>query len=102
MKEIPSLWDETLFIDGYPGKYVILARRSGERWYVAAINAEKEIKKVNVRLPMFTAKKVNIYSDNTERSPELKQMNIKKEGEITLQIQPEGGVIITNCEDCRN
>lgn len=102
MKEIPSLWDETLFIDGYPGKYVILARRSGERWYVAAINAEKEIKKVNVRLPMFTGKKVNIYSDNTERSPELKQMNIKKEGEITLQIQPEGGVIITNCEDCRN
>ena len=41
MKEIPTTWDETRFISGYPGKYVALARRHADRWYVAAVAAEK-------------------------------------------------------------
>ena len=40
MKDVPTLWDETRFIDGYPGKYVILARRSGDKWYVAGVTAD--------------------------------------------------------------
>lgn len=30
LKELPTVWDETQFIDGYPGKFVILARRHGD------------------------------------------------------------------------
>ena len=41
MKDVPTTWDETKFIDGYPGKYVILARRSGDKWYVAGVTADK-------------------------------------------------------------
>ena len=37
LKEIPSTWDETRFIDGYPGKFVVLARRNGDRWYIAGL-----------------------------------------------------------------
>ena len=40
MKDVPTLWDETKFIDGYPGKYVILARRSGDKWYVAGVTSD--------------------------------------------------------------
>ena len=40
MKQVPTTWDELRFIDGYPGRYVIMARRSGNRWYVAGINAQ--------------------------------------------------------------
>ena len=40
MKDVPTLWDETRFIDGYPGKYVILARRSGNKWYVAGVTSD--------------------------------------------------------------
>jgi hypothetical protein len=47
MKEIPTLWDETVFIDGYPGKYSVIARRHQNQWYVAGINAEKTVKKEN-------------------------------------------------------
>lgn len=101
MKQIPTLWDETVFIDGYPGKYVLLARRHGEQWYVAAINAEKEAKKVKAVLPMLAGKNVSVYSDRENRTPQHKLLKMNKTGEITLIIQPEGGVIITNCEDCR-
>ena len=41
MKDVPTLWDETRFIDGYPGKYVILARRSGDKWYIAGVTSDK-------------------------------------------------------------
>ena len=40
MKEVPTTWDEVRFIDGYPGKYVILARRHGDKWYIAGVNEE--------------------------------------------------------------
>ena len=42
LKTIPTTWDETRLIDGYPGRYVVLARRHGNQWYVAGLNAQKE------------------------------------------------------------
>lgn len=40
MKYVPTAWDDTKFIDGYPGKYIVMARRKGDKWYVAALNGE--------------------------------------------------------------
>jgi hypothetical protein len=37
LKKVPTTWDEVRFIDGYPGKYIVLARRSGTKWYVAGV-----------------------------------------------------------------
>ena len=48
MKEVPTTWDEVRFIDGYPGKYVILARRHGDKWYIAGVNAQKETLKLKL------------------------------------------------------
>ena len=64
MKEVPTTWDEVRFIDGYPGKYVILARRHGDKWYIAGVNAQKETLKLKVNLPMFSnGEKVRLFSD---------------------------------------
>lgn len=94
MKSVPTTWDETVFVDGYPGKYCILARRHDDKWYVAGINAEKDIRKIKVKLPMFVGEKVSLYTDKKDRSPQLEEINVKKDGEITLTIQPDGGVIL--------
>ena len=96
MRNVPTTWDETIFIDGYPGKYVVLARRNGNDWYVAAINAEKEVKKIDVQLPMVAGKEVKMYYDNKkDKTPELKDMKIGEGGNITLRVQSEGAIIIT-------
>ena len=42
LKKLESTWDETLFIDGYPGDYVCLARRKADKWFIAGINSGKE------------------------------------------------------------
>ena len=96
MKEVPTLWDETVYIDGYPGKYVVLARRHADQWYIAAINAEDEVKKVDIKLPMLAGKNVSLYSDDKDRSPHFNTLKIKEDGKITLTIESGGGVIITN------
>lgn len=95
MKEVPTIWDETIFIDGYPGKYVVLARRNGNTWYIVGINAEREEKKLNITLPMFAGEKVLLYSDKNDRSPQREEVKIKKDGKYTLSIQRNGGTIIT-------
>ena len=40
--EIPTVWDETIALDGNVGEYVVIARRSGDRWYVGGITNWKE------------------------------------------------------------
>ena len=49
MREVPTTWDETRLIDGYPGRFIVLARRHGLTWYVAAINAGDENVKLDVK-----------------------------------------------------
>lgn len=48
LREVPTTWDETRFIGGYPGEHVALARRKGNTWYVAAINAGAQTRTYNV------------------------------------------------------
>ena len=48
LKRVPAVWDETRFIDGYPGKLFAVARRSGAKWYLAVTNGEKTEKEWSV------------------------------------------------------
>ena len=63
MKEVPTKWDEVKFIDGYPGQFVVLARRAGAQWYYVGINASAESRTVEVDLP---AGAYTLYSDTVE------------------------------------
>lgn len=96
MKEVPTTWDEVRFIDGYPGKYVILARRHGDKWYIAGVNAQKETLKLKVNLPMFSnGEKVRLFSDDKALQGGVKQIEIGKKQELRLAIPCNGGVLIT-------
>ena len=48
LQDVPAAWDETRFIDGEPGRYAVLARRSGRAWYVGAINGEEAERGISV------------------------------------------------------
>ncbi len=95
MKQIPTTWDETRYIDGYPGKYAVLARRHGDTWYIAGINATSESLKLNLTLPMFAGKEVQIYYDDKKLQPALKPMKVKADGKVTVAILPQGGAVLT-------
>ena len=96
MKQIPTTWDETVFLDGYPGKYCVLARRHGDRWYVVGVNAQKEPLKLSLNLPMWEkGETVSYYLDDKKRQPQLEELKIKNPAEVKVVIQPDGGIILT-------
>ena len=51
MKTVPTVWDETHLVAGYPGDYVVMARRSGSKWYLAGINGKAGQRNIIFRLP---------------------------------------------------
>lgn len=97
MKTVPALWDEVKFIDGYPGKYVVLARRHAETWYIAGVNAQKEPLKLKVKLPMVDAgKELMMYSDNKNLEGELQIVKLNKKQEIQITIPCNGGMVMVS------
>ena len=94
MKQIPTTWDEVRFIDGYPGKYVVLARRHGDTWYVAGINATQEPLKLKVDLPMLSGKTVSCYKDDKKKQPMCESLKVKADKKVQLDILPQGGVVL--------
>lgn len=96
MKNVPTTWDEVRFIDGYPGKYIIMARRSGDKWFVVGINAEPIPLKKTLQLPMFEAKsQMTVYSDDAQLNGSVKAIKQNKKQQLTITIPQNGGVVIT-------
>ena len=90
-----NTWDEVRYIDGYPGKYIILARRHADKWYIAGVNAQKETLNVKVHLPMISAgESVQIYTDNLQLEGSTKQVKMNKKQEVQLSIPCNGGFLI--------
>ena len=49
LRDVPTTWDDIRYIDGYPGKYAVIARRKGGKWYVSAINADEAAYKLDLK-----------------------------------------------------
>ena len=94
MKQVPTTWDETVFIDGYPGRYVVLARRHQERWYIAAINAEQKAKDIELQLPMLSGGPLQLINDTDDRKSRQETVRPKKDKTIRLTVQPNGGALL--------
>ena len=96
MKQVPTTWDEVRFIDGYPGKYIIMARRSGNKWFVVGINAEKEPLKKTITLPMFEKNStISLYSDDAQLNGSMKQLKQNKQQKLAVVIPQNGGLVVT-------
>jgi hypothetical protein len=50
LKHVPAIWDDVKFVEGFPGQYVVMARRAGKTWYVAGINADTQLRKIRLDL----------------------------------------------------
>lgn len=94
MKQVPTVWDETVFIDGYPGQYVVLARRHRDKWYIAGINAGAKEKEIEITLPMLSGKPMQLINDTKQLESQQKTVPLKKGKTIKLTLQPNGGALL--------
>ncbi len=103
LKTVPTIWDETKFVAGYPGKYAVVARRHGEKWYVAGLNGTDEVKKLTLSLPMLAGKTITYYYETAGKDKKalwpvslVKTAKVDKKGNVKVEMQPQGGLIIVN------
>lgn len=97
MKEVPTTWDEVRFLEGYPGKYAILARRKGTKWYIAGVNAQKETLKIKMKLPMIVSgTALKCYSDDEQLNGKTETIKLKNNQEIEIKIPCNGGIVLLN------
>jgi alpha-glucosidase len=94
LKKLVSVWDETIFLDGYPGEYFCIARRSGDNWYVAGINAGPE-RHVSLNLDFLkaTVPGVTVYSDgdNARETCSLSEITCSPQHTLDVAMALNGG-----------
>lgn len=89
LREVPTVWDDTKLIDGYPGKFIVLERRSGDNLYVAAINAGPEEIKIKRDIPELAGKNAELIAGG-----KMTAMKMNKKGTVNLTLQPNDGFVI--------
>lgn len=93
IKTLPFSWEDIKFIDGYPGKYAVIARKGNGKWYIAGINSTSEDINLKIDISEFKQKNdaVIITDGNTNR--EFRTENISN-NQVKLQVKPMGGFVI--------
>jgi hypothetical protein len=92
LQTLPRSWDDSKFVAGFPGKYAVFARKAGDTWYVAGVNAEEGAKTVALDLSFIGAKAGELITDGAgPRDFAQSSIQTGKATEITLQ--PHGGFV---------
>lgn len=96
LKNVPSVWDDTKFLDGYPGKYVVLARKGDGRWYVAGINGEDAPRKLTLDLSELPVGKGTLITDDDGGNLSFRQQTVELDSNKTLDVtlKPQGGFVL--------
>jgi len=92
LQDLPRTWDDVKFIDGIPGKYLIIARKSGDVWYLAGINAEETEKSLTLDLSFIGNKKALLITDGANER-EFTQSEIGSDKATALTIKSRGGFV---------
>jgi alpha-glucosidase len=93
LRELPREWDDVKFLDGFPGRYIALARRAGDAWYVAGLNAETWDKAFTLDLRFTGAKEgLLIGSGDTERGFSQQKISLKEP--LKISVRPSAGFVV--------
>ena len=92
LTELPTAWDETRLVDGYPGESVVMARRRGTTWYVAGINGTDKERTLTLPSGLMTDGEVMLYVDG---SPWTITRLAADQLPRTIECRPRGGFVMT-------
>lgn len=92
MRQVPTTWDEVRYLDGYPGRNLVMARRSGSTWYIAAINASP-LQIFDIDLSWLPSDaKLTLYSGGD--APSAQVIKTDKKGKVKVTLPCNDGAVI--------
>jgi len=98
LKQVPTTWDETRFLQGRVGEYIVMARRKGEDWYIAAMT-NSAARKLTLELGMLIDCKsqARIWSDVASENPnslQTQSIEVTHNSVLDLSLSQNGGQVI--------
>ena len=95
LRRVPSVWDDVRFIDGFPGKHVVIARRAGAQWYVAGINGEPKDVTLDLDLSGLAGAGTLITDgDGGNLSFDSTPVQLTAAQRLVVRMKPRGGFVI--------
>jgi hypothetical protein len=94
LQTVPTVWDETRFVDGYPGRMAVLARRRGTEWWLGGINGDTSIAVAEIPLTFLATAgyDVSLIADGEDdRSFQLATQRLTNRDTITVEMAARGG-----------
>lgn len=91
LKDIPTNWDDSKFIAGYPGKYIVMARKKDNVWHIVGINAENTTKEIEIDLSFVTNSKGFMIFENEKG---FQQNAVPKRTKLKVTMNPHGGFVV--------
>ncbi len=95
-RRLPTVWDETRYLAGFPGRDVVLARRYGKDWFIAGINGEDRTKELTLPLDTLGTVIPNavMLFDEENGGFGSASVSISEAAPLTITMQPHGGFVI--------
>ncbi len=99
LSALPSAWDDTKFICGYPGESAVIARRKGDKWWIAGINGLDEKQTLSIDLSSLgisNAKALKITDGESQTDFNIGNVEINSDNQkFDVECAPRGGFVIT-------
>ena len=94
LKQVPATWDDTRFVDGFPGEWAVIARRKGDTWYMSGIHSLDKDKSIKLSLDFLPegAYEVKLISDGDDpNSFNFETLLVNTGEDISVEMLPRGG-----------
>lgn len=93
LRKIPVIWDDTRYLAGFPGRDVVIARKSGSGWYIGGINGEKITKELTFTLPenVKDPASFRLIQDGESDTDLIMTAPEVEDGTLTVTLKPYGG-----------
>nr|WP_315199272.1 glycoside hydrolase family 97 catalytic domain-containing protein [uncultured Flavobacterium sp.] len=100
LKDVPTTWEETKLIDGYPGQEVTMARKNGDAWYIGGISASERdevTKKIKLEFLKegINYRAVLIADGKHDKDFASQVMEVNKNSTIEVKLLRRGGFVIS-------
>lgn len=93
LQTLPARWDETRFLVGEPGRYLVLARRAGKAWYLAGFNADDAPREIRLDLGFLGQREGQLIGDGEGMRDFA--LGTLSAADAVLTIKPQGGFVAT-------
>lgn len=95
MRSVPAVWDDVRFVDGYPGRFAVIARLGKGRWHVAGINGTDRPRELTLDLAFLgEATRLTLISDGEGNPFSKRTVTLPADGRLPLTMVPRGGFVL--------